>query len=171
MDNKNDKKTEIHITNNFNAPVGQHIDHVDKILFSMDGDGTFHFENVDSMEQVPQTDLDELSDEEYWAMLGKTVKTCGDIIWGNAAMSVIYCVCRDAYKRKDSAASFERAMMSQGIDCPLGTVSNAMRNNPFLKLEMRKWKANGAKLRVLNLARVFMRNMELERQKQRIPNR
>ena len=26
-----DKKSEIHITNNFNAPIGQHIDHVGSI--------------------------------------------------------------------------------------------------------------------------------------------
>lgn len=43
-----DKKCEIHITNNFNAPIGQHIDHVDTINFRMDGDGTFHFGHVES---------------------------------------------------------------------------------------------------------------------------
>lgn len=45
-----DKKSEIHITNNFNAPIGQHIDHVDTINFRMDGEGKFEFgivENVD----------------------------------------------------------------------------------------------------------------------------
>ena len=42
-----DKKSEIHITNNFNAPIGQHIDHVDTINFRMDGDGTFHFGMVE----------------------------------------------------------------------------------------------------------------------------
>jgi hypothetical protein len=36
----------ISITNNYYAPIGQHIDHVDTINFSMDGDGTFHFSNV-----------------------------------------------------------------------------------------------------------------------------
>ena len=43
-----DRKSEIHITNNFNAPIGQHIDHVDTINFRMDGDGTFHFGMVDN---------------------------------------------------------------------------------------------------------------------------
>ena len=41
-----DSKSEIHITNNFNAPIGQHIDHVDTINFSMDKEGSFHFENI-----------------------------------------------------------------------------------------------------------------------------
>ena len=49
-----DRKSEIHITNNFNAPIGQHIDHVDTINFRMDGDGTFHFGMVDNVS--PTTD-------------------------------------------------------------------------------------------------------------------
>lgn len=44
-----EKKSDIQITNNFNAPIGQHIDHVDVINFSMDGDGTFHFGNVEGV--------------------------------------------------------------------------------------------------------------------------
>lgn len=44
-----EKKSEIHITNNFNAPIGQHIDHVDTINFKMDGDGTFHFGMIENM--------------------------------------------------------------------------------------------------------------------------
>ena len=38
------EKTQVNITNNFNAPIGQHINHVDTINFRMDGDGTFHFD-------------------------------------------------------------------------------------------------------------------------------
>ena len=44
-----DKKSEVNITNNFNAPIGQHIDHVDTINFRMDGDGTFHFGMVENV--------------------------------------------------------------------------------------------------------------------------
>ena len=42
-----ERKGDISITNNFNAPIGQHIDHVDTINFRMDGDGTFHFGMVE----------------------------------------------------------------------------------------------------------------------------
>ena len=60
-----EKKSEIHITNNFNAPIGQHIDHVDTINFRMDGDGNFHFgmvENVQGGKQV-KDEVDTLSKE------------------------------------------------------------------------------------------------------------
>ena len=37
-----EKKSEIYITNNFNAPIGQHIDHVDNINLHMDARGGIH---------------------------------------------------------------------------------------------------------------------------------
>lgn len=49
-------KSEVHITNNFNAPIGQHIDHVDTINFRMDGDGTFHFGMVEKANGTPRED-------------------------------------------------------------------------------------------------------------------
>ena len=54
----NDDKThtDIHVTNNFYAPIGQHIEHVDTVNFRMDGDGTFHFGQVGHVEQT-KTDL------------------------------------------------------------------------------------------------------------------
>ena len=39
--------SDINITNNFNAPIGQHIDHVETINLQMDGDGQFHFGMVE----------------------------------------------------------------------------------------------------------------------------
>lgn len=57
-----DRKSEIHITNNFNAPIGQHIDHVDTINFRMDGEGNFHFGMVENVKkEKPQ---EEEKDEE-----------------------------------------------------------------------------------------------------------
>lgn len=49
-----DKKSKIHITNNFNAPIGQHIDHVDTINFRMDGEGNFHFGMVENANAVKE---------------------------------------------------------------------------------------------------------------------
>ena len=47
---------------NFFKPVGQFIEHVDTINFSMDKDGNFHFENVGQVNgmtsKVPQTDVE-----------------------------------------------------------------------------------------------------------------
>lgn len=61
---REDKNGEVHITNNFNAPIGQHIDHVDTINFRMDGDGNFHFGIVEHTEQSQADDDDTLSTED-----------------------------------------------------------------------------------------------------------
>ncbi|MBR1800441.1 MAG: hypothetical protein IJ767_02965 [Bacteroidaceae bacterium] len=39
-----EKRSDVHITNNFNGPIGQHINHVDTIIFQMPADGTFHID-------------------------------------------------------------------------------------------------------------------------------
>ena len=73
-----EKKSEIHITNNFNAPIGQHIDHVDTINFRMDGDGNFHFgmvENVKEGKQKANSSLpQELKSEEAISIFNKGIE-------------------------------------------------------------------------------------------------
>ena len=46
---------DINITNIFNAPIGQHIDHVDTVNLQMDGDGQFHFGMVERVNENPST--------------------------------------------------------------------------------------------------------------------
>ncbi|MBO4463756.1 MAG: hypothetical protein J5797_06125 [Prevotella sp.] len=62
-----DHKSEIHITNNFNAPIGQHIDHVDTINFRMDHDGNFHFGMVEQVngepDRMPHAGTEKAADE------------------------------------------------------------------------------------------------------------
>ena len=61
-----DRKGDINITNNFNAPIGQHIDHVDTINFRMDGDGTFHFGMVEEANAPAETKGKGERDEEQF---------------------------------------------------------------------------------------------------------
>ena len=62
---------DINITNIFNAPIGQHIDHVDTVNLQMDGDGQFHFgmvervnenQNENENENLPEV----LANSELW---------------------------------------------------------------------------------------------------------
>ena len=62
---------DINITNIFNAPIGQHIDHVDTVNLQMDGDGQFHFgmvervnenQNQNENENLPEV----LANSELW---------------------------------------------------------------------------------------------------------
>ena len=58
---------DINITNNFNAPIGQHIDHVDTIDFHMDGEGNFQFGMVEQVNQNEnQNEKEKQNDEELF---------------------------------------------------------------------------------------------------------
>ncbi len=79
-----DKKSEINITNNFNAPIGQHIDHVDTINFRMDGDGTFHFGMVENARDGACKDEEDATDEE------QRFKKCIDILSKEKLLKHLY---------------------------------------------------------------------------------
>ena len=66
MNMEKEKKSEVHITNNFNAPIGQHIDHVDLINFRMDGEGNFHFEMVENANAIAEEESKTNKDEEMF---------------------------------------------------------------------------------------------------------
>ena len=61
-----DRKSEIHITNNFNAPIGQHIDHVGTINFRMDGEGSFHFGMVEEANAIATSEESGRREEEMF---------------------------------------------------------------------------------------------------------
>ncbi|MBR6032994.1 MAG: hypothetical protein IKP36_13730 [Bacteroidaceae bacterium] len=153
-----DRKSEIHITNNFNAPIGQHIDHVDTINFRMDGDGTFHFGMVNSIcTEKTANDGGKRVDSES---LSRALKGCKAFIWGNAAYGVVFCVCRDLYHLANNASNFERLLAEAGIEIPDGTINNAMNRNPWMKLHIDKWEQQGVMERVLKLRDSFSQEME-----------
>ena len=79
-------------------------------------------------------------------------KECSSLMWGPASLAVIFGVSRDVYHLPISATDFERAMSMQQLNCPPGTIANAMRNNPYLKMHVSRWASMGAKKRVLTLA-------------------
>lgn len=62
---------DINITNIFNAPIGQHIDHVDTVNLQMDGDGQFHFGMVERVNENQNQNQNEnlpevLANSELW---------------------------------------------------------------------------------------------------------
>ena len=79
-------------------------------------------------------------------MLVACVQEVRDHFWGDSSMAVIFCVCRDSYGYGDNMSQFER-----DFHCQAGVLSNAFRNNPYMRLNISKWEQNGAKKRVLQL--------------------
>lgn len=158
-----ENKSEIHITNNFNAPIGQHIDHVDTINFSMDGDGTFHFGTVENMKKET-TKQKELNMEE----LARAIENCQVYFWGNSAYAVLFCICRDDYKRENlSMSKFENMIemlpykQKRSHTCPAGTIANAFSDNPIYSKAIDSWNTTNAKERILKLRNMLRKELNL----------
>ena len=94
--------------------------------------------------------------------LAKALKECKPFIWGNAAYSIPFCVCRDLYHMTNNASLFERMLAEAGIEIPDGTINAAMSRNPWMKLHIEKWEQQGAMERVLKLRDKFIQEMEKE---------
>lgn len=88
------------------------------------------------------------------------LKLCGDYIWGNAAYSIAFCVCRDVYHMGDNASQYERILCERGIMIPAGTINTAMSRNQWLKYHVDNWEENGASDRALKLRDVFKEKVE-----------
>ena len=91
----------------------------------------------------------------------QALSKCGAYIWGNAAYTVAFCVCRDELGWQDNASYFERQMEQRGIPLPQGTINATMSRNPYMKLKVDKWDDNGAMERVLRLRDEFRLQMAL----------
>lgn len=94
-------------------------------------------------------------------IVAKAIKGCSDYMWGQSAIATIFCCCRDLYKMTDNASLFERQMAMYDVTCPPGTISNAMRNNSFMRYGIDKWESKGAPGRVLVLITEFKNQVEL----------
>ena len=92
--------------------------------------------------------------------VAQALDKCKSYLWGQAALATVFCVCRDVYHLGDNASWFERKMEQMEINCPPGTIANAMRNNPYMKKHIDNWENNGAQERVMVLMKEFKKSVE-----------
>ena len=89
------------------------------------------------------------------SMLMACVDDVREYSWGDSAMAVIFCMCRDCYGYANNMSQFER-----DFQCQEGLLSNTFRNNPYMRLHVDKWAQNGAKDRVLRLMEAYKNAVE-----------
>lgn len=92
--------------------------------------------------------------------LARALKECKPFMWGNAAYSIPFCVCRDLFHLPNNASLFERMLAEAGCEIPEGTINNAMSRNPWMRLHVGKWEQQGVMERVLRLRDKFIQEME-----------
>ena len=99
-------------------------------------------------------------------VLSRAISEVQPFFWGISSYAVLFCVCRDCFNYPDNMSQFERelANLSYLVNpkylCSEGTISNTLKANPYMKLPVNKWEANGAKERVLILRDEFVKAVE-----------
>lgn len=129
----------------------------------MSGEEAVYQENVYGQsaptEQLVETGIVKQKEVD-WDLVGKAVKDCMSYFWGHAAFATIFCICRDEYGFPDNASGFEHKMNEMNIECPKGTIANAIRNNPFMKKPINKWEKDNANPRIHKLIEVFRESVK-----------
>jgi len=157
---------DIHITNNFNAPVGQHIDHVDRIDFRMDGDGNFSFGHVDEMGMVKNKPSNASTDIPTAARMAEAVeKTIRDgYWWGNTAWCVVFRVMQMmGYKgsQTDFVREVDKWPFSYAIQykCNIDSVGKPLRKGTMVR-DVEYWQQDGAQPQYVRLANELMKILQ-----------
>ena len=156
-------KPQVNITNNFNAPIGQHIDHVDTINFRMDGDGTFHFNQVDNMAAPPTAapPVASPTDGLLLTPFAQAMEKVQLLMWGQSAYAVLFCELRDHHHYPNNMSQFEReadmiaARRGWKCRCKAKTMVDAFRRNSFLFHHVDEWTTINAPARARMLQQTF----------------
>jgi len=97
--------------------------------------------------------------------LTKAVMAVQSFMWGASAYAVLFCECRDHRGYPNVYTEFEKEVdeiaLERGLSwrCRPGTISDAFSDNSYLKLNVEKWKDNGAKKRSLILLEKFQEEL------------
>jgi hypothetical protein len=118
-----------------------------KVTLVQGGSGQWH-----TVEEDGVTEYTELPDV---TTLAKCAENVRQYFWGDSALAVIFCICRDCYGYANNMSQFER-----DFHCQEGLLSNTFRNNPYMRLHVDKWAQNGAKQRVLQLMEAYKNAVE-----------
>jgi len=110
-------------------------------VFAMPGSTVCQQQPAAPQYDAPQPDV---------AALVECVERVREYFWSDSALAVVFCVCRDCYGYANNMSQFER-----DFHCHDGLLSNAFRNNPYMRMNISKWGQQGVKQRVLRLVEAY----------------
>lgn len=147
-----EKDNQKNVVNNFEAGSNCQVfnGNISGCVFAMPG------ATVNQHVPEPQTpDAPQDDEQPDVATLATCVDSVRQYFWGDSALAVIFCTCRDCYGYANNMRQFER-----DFHCQEGLLSNTLRNNPYMRLPVSKWEQNGVKDRVLRLVEAYKNAVE-----------
>ena len=165
MEEDKKKKSEMHITNNFYAPIGQYIEHVEHNHFGMDRDGNFRF--VDAKGDDVQKKLFPVlpTKEEMCKVVMETYK--GGYWWGNRSWAVVYRVYQmKGYMKgiSEFVRDVETWQIELSYECNYDAVQKPIAKSLLIG-PVEKWELNGANVQNVKLANALL--VELNKNKEK----
>ena len=139
-----------------------HYTHVDVQPGGINIQNVEHLYQADILKQLGiELQVKQKADEQpEVSTLVACVDSVREYFWGDSALAVIFCTCRDNYGYADNMSQFER-----DFHCQEGLLSNAFRNNPYMRLHVNKWAQQGVKQRVLQLVEAYKNAVEARQKK------
>ena len=140
------------------SPV--HIGQIGQLILKVNGNNCYN-EGVNEVKESKgetmsdvNSQISDVSQPDLQTMI-ESVNSVRDYFWSDSSLAVIFCVCRDYYGYANSMSQFER-----DFQCSEGLLSNAFRNNPYMRLNISKWEQNGVKARVMRLVYAYKEAVE-----------
>lgn len=148
---KKDKKKQeqpvtVNITNNnqFQKGVGAFITNLNHLTIVMDSEGNMKMDAVEAP-VMPHTEVEKIRKELDKELLTRAIENCQQYFWGNASYAVVFCICRDDYKKCFTRSDFEEMIEQlpykhkRSYSCPAGTIANAFSDNPIYNEDISEW--------------------------------
>lgn len=118
-------------------------------------------DNHGPINQYEGNDLEKKNEVPPTSQIAKALEAVQGMMWGQSANAVIFCALRDNHGYADNMSQYERDWKVMAGErrlsslCPEGTLRAAFRDNPYLRLPVDKWSANGAPDRAVMLVEKF----------------
>ena len=145
---------DVHEKHKSNVQIGQ----VGQLILKVNGNNYYHEETMPES-RCKNEDVRGKKEREDGQpdlqTLVEGVNRVRDYFWSDSSLAVIFCVCRDCYGYANNMSQFER-----DFQCSEGLLSNAFRNNPYMRLNVSKWEQNGVKARVMRLVDAYKEAVE-----------
>lgn len=100
-------------------------------------------------------------------LLARAIENCQQYFWGNVSYAVVFCICRDDYKKCFARSDFEEMIeqlpykKQRSYCCLAGTIANAFYNNKIFNEPIDEWDKFNPLARITKLRDELRKELKL----------
>lgn len=158
----------VNITNNneFKKGVGAFITNLNHLTIVMDSEGNMKMDAAVAP-AMPHTQVEVIKKELDEELLARAIENCQQYFWGNVSYAVVFCICRDDYKKCFARSDFEEMIEQlpyknkRSYCCLAGTIANAFYNNKIFNEPIDEWDKFNPLARITKLRDELRKELKL----------